>query len=364
MGIDSSLIVAIVVLVLFGFVYFCLFIGMYRSRKRTLFARLEDDAIEQEIYDEYTEFQTDYVNMTFEEFLRRDERKSRRATIVSGIFCLLVSLLCVGVLAFGMVARSRGDQVFFGDTAVLVVRSGSMQEKNDSNRYLFENGLDDQIEVYEMITITRDLSQIDLYDIVAFEGRNGETVVHRLVGIEETEDGKTLYSFRGDSNAASFDWEMRVASDRLIGVDTGFRNLFLGQFVVYLQSAIGLISVVVAVIVVVSYYIYCSLAAKMYVERRKTLAKWAFVNTLKWEEINRRKALNETLLDGLVPFSLHQRVLVLVGREGYHAGDVGVIVRFPEEGKALVQMEEGANLVEYPVKELSSLPPSAKELLG
>ena len=179
MGIDSSLIVAIVVLVLFGFVYFCLFIGMYRSRKRTLFARLEDDAIEQEIYEEYTEFQTDYENMTFEEFLRRDERKSKRASVVSGIFCLLVSLLCVGVLAFGMVARSRGDQVFFGDTAVLVVRSGSMREKNDSNRYLFENGLDDQIDVYEMITITRDLSQIDLYDIVAFKGKDGETDCHR-----------------------------------------------------------------------------------------------------------------------------------------------------------------------------------------
>lgn len=356
MKIDSSMIVAIVVLVLFGLVYFFLFVGMYKARKKTLFARLEDDGIEQEIRDNYTEFQTDYENLTFEEFLERGERKTKRANVISGIFCVLISLICIAVSTFSLVARSNDDQLFFGNTAILVVRTGSMQEQNKYNAYLFENDLTDQIQANEMIAITTDYDQLELYDIVAFKGEEGETVVHRLIRINVNEDGTKTFSFRGDTNAASFDWETNVTPDRIIGVDTGFRNLFLGQFVVYLQSSIGLISIIVAIVVVLSYYAYCALASKIYFERYRYLAKFAFVSTLKWDAIEEQKKLNETLLEDIQVFEVHQRVVVLVGKEGYHAGDEGEIVRIKGLDEILVRMDYGQMVISYRRKELSFLP--------
>lgn len=353
---DSAMIVAIVVLVLFGFVYFVLFFGMYRARKRTLFSRLEDDDLEKEIDADYSEFIETKGDGTFAGFLEEKERKNKVCAIVSGLVCAIISLACIALLVFSLVSRAQGDQVFFGDKALLVIRTGSMSERNKNNIYLDTYFLDNQIEQNTLIAITRDYDEIHLYDIVAFQGEDGETLVHRCIGINEGEDGAVTYNFRGDSNAASFDYELCVTPDRIIGVYTGFHNLFMGQFVVYMQSGIGIISVVVAFVVVLSYYLYCDRAQRLYQERYEYLSRRAFVNSFKWDAVRALKWKNETLLEGIQLLRKNEKVMVLTDKNGYHAGDTGVIRSVDEEGHVTIQMDNGGLSVLFDEQDVCAVP--------
>lgn len=342
---DNSMIVAIVVLVLFGFVYFVLFVGMYRSRKRTILARLEDDDMEEEIYDEYNQYIESKEPVSFPEYVKGKQKKDRKYTIFSGIIAALVSLICIGILVFSIETRARGDQVFFGDTAILVVKTGSMSEKNENNGYLFEYGLDNQIEGSSLVTITKNYDSIDLYDIVAFEGKDGETVIHRVIAINEEEDGSITYNFRGDANSGSLDYELHVTQDRIIGKYTGFQNLFLGQFIMYMQSGIGLISVVVAVVVVLTYYLYCNFSLRLYERRYQYLSSRAFLDSIKWDEIRGMRARKALLLQEIQIVDLHERVVLLHDQDGYHAGDVGTVISKENKGMYHVQMDYGSRIL-------------------
>ena len=61
-----------------------------------------------------------------------------------------------------------------------------MSTKNEKNEYLFENDLNDQFDMFDIV-ITQPLpdeEELQLYDIVVYE-RDDMLVIHRIVEIEE-----------------------------------------------------------------------------------------------------------------------------------------------------------------------------------
>ena len=131
-----------------------------------------------------------------------------------------------------------------GNQGILVVASGSMSEKNEANGYLIENNLNNQFNTYDTIVIkkVRYESDLALYDVIAFVDSEGKTVIHRIIDIEFGTDGRIHYETRGDSNNASD--KFRPCIDDIQGKYTGKKIPVIGMFALFMQSPIGIKTVV------------------------------------------------------------------------------------------------------------------------
>lgn len=117
------------------------------------------------------------------------------------------------------------------------VQSGSMATKYEKNGYLSENGLNDQIEKFDLILLRAlpEEKDLKLYDIVAYES-DGILIIHRIVSITEPDETheERLFLLQGDANAYPDKFPVRYAQMR--GVYRGERAKFIGSFVIFLQS--------------------------------------------------------------------------------------------------------------------------------
>ena len=102
--------------------------------------------------------------------------------MISGIFCAFLCAFCLLSVAVNIL----GDNFSMGIPSVSVVKSGSMATKNTKNKYLFDNGLNDQLQTFDLIVTKSPPTEFDLqlYDIVVYEV-DDTLVVHRIVEIEE-----------------------------------------------------------------------------------------------------------------------------------------------------------------------------------
>lgn len=133
----------------------------------------------------------------------------------------------------------------------MVVASPSMAEKNEKNAYLEENGLDDQLQVYDLVFVEKvdDFDDIDLYDIVCYVDGEGKQIIHRVIGFE---DEKLV--MRGDANQASD--PSTVSFAQVVGKYTGVRIPWVGFFIFYLQSDYGIMAVVMIGACLFSYWFF------------------------------------------------------------------------------------------------------------
>ena len=74
----------------------------------------------------------------------------------------------------------------------VVIATGSMSEKNEENDYLFENHLDNQIQVNDLIFLDRvtSLDEVKLYDIICYE--NDENLSLNDGKIESSNNGTKI----------------------------------------------------------------------------------------------------------------------------------------------------------------------------
>lgn len=112
-------------------------------------------------------------------------------------------------------------------TTPLVVLSGSMS-----------GDAPDHIEAGDLILVRRikDPAYLRKGDIIAFM-QNSVTVTHRIVEIETGEDGKLLFTTKGDANNAID--QSKVHEDSLVGL---FKHRIpkVGDFAIFLQTPLGL----------------------------------------------------------------------------------------------------------------------------
>lgn len=116
-----------------------------------------------------------------------------------------------------------------------------MAQKYKDNRYLSQNGLDDQIQMFDLI-VTEPLpaeEDLKLYDIVVYETENG-LVIHRIVSIEEpnaSHPNERYFRLRGDANKYSDSYPVYYSQMRAIY--RGERIPFIGNFIMFLQAPAG-----------------------------------------------------------------------------------------------------------------------------
>lgn len=116
-----------------------------------------------------------------------------------------------------------------------------MSEKNPKNLYLYKDGVDDQIGMFDLI-VTHGLpaeDELEVYDIVVYEAR-GELIVHRIIAIEEPNEkhpNERQFLLRGDANEVSDVYP--VLYSQMKAIYRGERAPFVGSFIVFLQSPAG-----------------------------------------------------------------------------------------------------------------------------
>lgn len=202
---------------------------------------------------------------------------------ITGVFVLFF----VFIFIVGVSFSSTDNNVSFYGNTFLTILSSSMEEKSEKNKYLKEHDLDNQIVQYSLISLKSVEKSEDIkeFDIIAFkldasrvsdslitysnsyrildnsseineENKENSSIiiVHRVIDIydgSEDHDDKTLagttyFTTRGDSNEYSLSEEVAISFDEIVGVYTGFNNYYLGVFIIYFKSTIGIIAILSA----------------------------------------------------------------------------------------------------------------------
>ena len=285
--IDTNLVVFIVsvcVIAFFAIAFIILAVFYFNTKKKSIIHKIDDDEIEKEINEDITKLNkknknNESLKSVFERKKEKDKIVSRRTNTLLAIFYVTI-LFLLGTFAF---VKNQNQQMWFGDSSFLVIETGSMATVNSKNDYLKDkNGEfndDDRIAQFSFITINRNekfINELKPLDIVAFNMYSSEEnkniiVVHRLINISY-DNGKPLYTFRGDANQSSMVGEINVTKDRIVGVFKstnyqGAKSFGFGYFVYYLQSSFGMIVILIDFVLLFVYTMLCDNIFEIYDNR-------------------------------------------------------------------------------------------------
>ena len=201
---------------------------------RLIQAGLEDDAIKKEFY-----------------------RKKNRRRLSKALDCLVSTVICgalLAVFAFSMYVNVREDSFFHNIPTLKVVTSSSMASRYKNNAYLFENDLEDQVAVYDLLLTyaAPPEDQLELYDIVIYE-IEGKLVLHRIIGIEEPNDAhpdERHFLLQGD--ALERPDRFPVLYSQIRGIYRGESIPFVGSFILFMQSPAGWLCILLVIFALVA----------------------------------------------------------------------------------------------------------------
>ena len=181
-----------------------------------------------------------------DEQIRRDFEKKKtakyKAMLWTGrILSVVICLAFAATFAFALYLRTKEDEPIGEIPALKVVKSSSMQEKNENNEYLFENDLNDQFAMFDVVICEQLPAEEDLqkYDIVIYKQKD-MYVIHRIIGIEEPNEvhpNERHFLFRGDAVEHSDKFPVRY--NQMLGIYRGTNIPFVGSFIMFLQSPAG-----------------------------------------------------------------------------------------------------------------------------
>ena len=223
------LILGIGVALLIGGLYIAMIHEIYKQRKKLVINGLEDE----EIQKEYT----------------RTHSKSRQHWgYFTNAIGVLLSIVFISFFAFSLTCKYGGNCYTFSETlTVKVVQSGSMSYKRESNKYLFENNLNDQIDTFDIVFVANMPSEFELevYDIVLYEV-DEILVIHRIINIEEPNEkhpNERWFQLQGDANISPDRFPVKYSQMR--GIYTGNKIPFCGAFILFFQSSLGIVAMAV-----------------------------------------------------------------------------------------------------------------------
>lgn len=176
------------------------------------------------------------------EYERGLSRKPNRfAQVVSTVLSVLICVMLLIFFVFSICTKIGGCACLGNIPSYKVVNSGSMSVKNEHNDYLFENGLNDQIQTFDLIQIHKlpGEFELEIYDIVVYEV-DDILVVHRIVDIEEPNEkhpDERWFTLQGD-NVENPD-RFPVRYSQMKAIYRGARIPFIGSFVMFMQSPAG-----------------------------------------------------------------------------------------------------------------------------
>lgn len=171
----------------------------------------------------------------------------KRCCLLNGLFRAVLFVVTVLLMAFSVCCVAFHDT--YSDVVPLpkVVVTNSMATKNKKNTYLTENGLDNQLQVFDLIFIKKAPKEEDLklYDVAVYEV-DGVHIVHRIVEIREaTATSPRTYIFQGDAVSAP---DRPVTYEQIKGIYTGTKVPFIGSFIMFMQSTAGYLCALLIII--------------------------------------------------------------------------------------------------------------------
>lgn len=274
-------VVSIVVVIFVAVAFITLTIFYFNAQKKIIANRLEDDVIRKEVRERIIKNRKHYSSVEEAEryFAKKEKHQAlyRRAAYM--IFIIMYIVFFGMIIFSNLISESR--HIWFGDVAMLTIKTDSMATAYKSNEYLFnENGEtdeNDRIPQFCFITISKKegyKNSLQVGDIAAFTMDNGDgeteiTVVHRIIDIETDKNGDPIFTFRGDANPKSMSGEYAVSGDRIVGVFetdgfSGVKNHFLGHFISYLQSGTGIAMITIALLLIFIYSVLSDKLDKVY----------------------------------------------------------------------------------------------------
>ena len=173
---------------------------------------------------------------------------------VGAIIYIVFSVLTIGAVIFlgwTFVVRFRDPKIEGPGSVPRVVLSDSMSEKHENNKYLEENGLDDQFDTFDLI-FTEELPdefELQLYDIVVYKYDDESYIIHRIVGIEEPNEkhpDHRLFYLRGD--AIRYSDNKPVEYSQMMSIYRGERIQYVGSFIHFMQSPAGYLCILLMVV--------------------------------------------------------------------------------------------------------------------
>jgi len=210
------------------------------------------------------------------EYIKK-QRTSSTAKWIGRVCSTFVCLFFIAAFVFSMYVNITEDKSANGIPSVKVVKSESMASKNPENSYLEDNGLDDQIQMFDIIICHHmpPEEELELYDIVVYQ-HNGVNVVHRIVGAEEPNDAhpnERYYILQGD--AVEHPDILPVSYSQMKGIYTGQKIPFVGSFVLFMQSPAGWLCILLTVLVMIASPI---MEKKLYDEMQNRLKHMGIVD--------------------------------------------------------------------------------------
>ena len=185
---------------------------------------------------------------------KRKKSKSKWAKLldytVSGVVCFVLVVLLIGSL----IIRCN-ERACCGDFPTYqVVKSSSMAQKNAKNVYLSQNGLNDQIQRFDLIRTEKlpEENELQLYDIVVYEVEE-QLVIHRIVGIEEpNEEHPDCRYFLLQGDAVNSPDRFPVLYEQMRAIYRGSRTPFIGSFILFMQSPAGWLCTLLIVVAMIA----------------------------------------------------------------------------------------------------------------
>lgn len=197
---------------------------------------IKSGANDKEILDEYNKY--------------KDKKKGCAFDCISSV--LLCTILCV-VFVFSAYVGCTKDTYFEDTPTFKVVNSSSMAKKNEKNKYLFENELNDQFSTFDLI-LTYDIPKeedLKLYDIVIYE-IDDIFVIHRIVGIEEPNakhPNERWFLLQGDAISQADRFPVKYS--QMVGIYRGEKIPFVGSFISFMQSPVGYMCIILVALAIV-----------------------------------------------------------------------------------------------------------------
>lgn len=201
-----------------------------------------------------------------------NSNKSKKGS-VKVLDCLVSTVLCAALLvvfAFSLYVNVREDSFASNVPTLKVVTSSSMASKFKNNSYLFENNLNDQVEVYDLL-LTYAIppeDELKLYDIVIYQIED-KMVLHRIIGIEEPNSAhpnERHFLLQGD--ALERPDRFPVLYSQMRGIYRGERVAFVGSFILFMQSPAGWLCILLVIFAMVTTPI---LEKKIHEEQKRRL---------------------------------------------------------------------------------------------
>lgn len=265
-----SMIITIIVILSMTVAFILMFLLYSSSKRKVIELGGEDNELIEKIEKDYQKYQEKCESSpTAIDFVERKKKKEKMFRILTDVvsWVIIFFILCFTCVALAF--RIQGQQFYFGNTTLLSIQTGSMSEKNIDHKY-YDELPNNQIQQYDMVGISKvEETDLKLYDIIAFK-HEGVVYVHRIVQILEV-DGKRVYTTQGDANTGSFPFETEITFDQILGKYNGFHNQSLGVFLIYLQSEVGIIALVFAMILLIVIDLSETYMARCYKKRSEYL---------------------------------------------------------------------------------------------